>query len=300
MNLKGMEDWFNVYYSQNMEDLILKSFFLHQKKGFYIDVGAHDPEYFSVTKLFYDLGWSGINVEPQIKYHERLESARKRDINLNIAVSNFRGKAMITEYPNADGLSTLSSKMVESYKTDKVFGEVTNESRRYKVNTMSLSAIFKKYCNEREVNFLKIDVEGFEEEVLLSNDWVLYRPWVICIEANHKVNQWEKILKNANYIKVFFDGLNEYYLADERKYLLESFDYSKTVLSKIPVSFVPIKVLLKEISDLTRNQSLQDKVIEKQDTYIHDLENKITHTFPHNLRNITKLFRKKGKGNDDK
>jgi len=61
-----------ISYAQNFEDVMLARVFHGRKNGFYVDVGAADPINLSVTKWFYDLGWSGINVEPNRKLFERL------------------------------------------------------------------------------------------------------------------------------------------------------------------------------------------------------------------------------------
>ncbi len=80
-----------IYYSQNREDIILDSFFPDVEEGFYVDVGAYDPDHDSVTKLFYLKGWHGINIEPQEKRHQLFVKKRKRDTNLNIGISSKSG-----------------------------------------------------------------------------------------------------------------------------------------------------------------------------------------------------------------
>jgi hypothetical protein len=75
-----------VSFSQNAEDVRLWRVFQDVDEGFYVDVGAGDPEEYSVTKLFYDRGWSGINVEPGPAFN-KLEVERPRDLNLNLAVA---------------------------------------------------------------------------------------------------------------------------------------------------------------------------------------------------------------------
>src|SRR5829696_7661265 len=74
-------------YSQEGEDLILERIFLEQKKGFYVDVGAHHPKRFSNTFLFYKLGWFGINIDAMPGSMSAFESARPRDINLEVAIA---------------------------------------------------------------------------------------------------------------------------------------------------------------------------------------------------------------------
>src|SRR5688572_29493242 len=77
-----------ISYAQNFEDVILARTFRGISSGFYIDVGAWDPTVDSVTRHFYDSGWSGINIEPNPLFYERLVLERPRDINLNCAVSD--------------------------------------------------------------------------------------------------------------------------------------------------------------------------------------------------------------------
>ena len=82
-----------ILYVQNQEDVLLNRVFQGLSDGFYIDVGANDPVVDSVTKLFYDRGWTGINVEPDENCWRRLDSSRPRDRNLNLGLSDRPGNA---------------------------------------------------------------------------------------------------------------------------------------------------------------------------------------------------------------
>lgn len=222
--LKG----YTISYAQNREDLIIKSFFTNLKKGFYIDVGANDPEDDSVTKIFYESGWSGINIEPNIRLFNKIKKQRKRDINLNIGIANNTGKMFLRLYDN-HGLSTFSEEMKNIYlkqKNSRTINFIDKE-----VQVTRLEEIFKKYTVGIVVNFIKIDVEGFEESVIDSNDWNLFRPELICIEENHILKKdWRNKIINSGYTNVFNDGLNGYYLRNESLYRLEEFDYVKNLI----------------------------------------------------------------------
>jgi FkbM family methyltransferase len=216
-----------VYYSQNREDLLLEAFFPDIKDGFYIDVGAYDPDYDSVTKLFYKKGWSGINIEPQQGRYKKFASVRKRDINLNLGVSDKKGKLTLRAYENG-GLSTFSDEIKDSYsdETDpnvQAYEDVT-------VPVTTLKDVLTKHAPNKIINFMKVDVEGLEYEVLAGNDWNSYRPQVLCIEANHIVRDWKQLLRKNGYKCVFFDGLNEYYV-DMRDKTMAQFDYVKHILT---------------------------------------------------------------------
>ena len=82
-------------YSQFYEDLILFAIFFDIKKGFYIDIGANDPNHITVTKAFYLRGWYGLNIEPLPNMHNRLMKYRNRDINLQIGVGEKEGKGTL-------------------------------------------------------------------------------------------------------------------------------------------------------------------------------------------------------------
>src|SRR4051812_41620263 len=93
-------------YAQNAEDVLLRRAFPHDD-GFYIDAGANDPTFHSVTKALYDLGWSGVNIEPIPELHRRLGVDRPRDVNLWSGVSDQQGELTFFECPTRDGWSTF-------------------------------------------------------------------------------------------------------------------------------------------------------------------------------------------------
>lgn len=273
MTKGNYRDWFKVYYSQNMEDLIISSFLPNKQDGFYIDIGAHDPDHFSVTKLFYQAGWKGINVEPQPDLYKKLARERPRDINLNLAISNKSGLLKLRQYPDGSGLSTLSEAMKKSYLTDGKLKAVTKKYKDIAVKVITLKDLYKEYVKEVEVDFLKVDVEGHEMQVLQGNDWNKYRPKIICIESNHIKEDWPKLLKESGYEEALFDGLNRYYLAEEHsKELWSNFDYAGVALDQMTIQAVPFKTLDDQIQKQDLEIHKLYKLINKQDEHIKSLE----------------------------
>ena len=207
--------------AQNQEDLILWKALYKVPQGFYIDVGANDPIADSVTKLFYDQQWSGINIEPSIQYYTKLCIDRPRDINLSVAISDLE-KDMIFYDIDIRGWSTLDDQVANMHK------QSGHQVSQRLVHTITLNQIWKDYV-KGPVHFLKIDVEGGEEKVLRGLDLKTYRPWIIVSEATipnsltPSYSSWEPLLLNNNYEHVYSDIVNRYYLAKEHKELINHF-----------------------------------------------------------------------------
>ena len=201
-----------ISYAQNNEDIILWRALSHIKNGFYIDVGAAWPDTHSVTKLFYENGWRGINIEPNSFLHKKLERARVDDINLNIGISDSIGELDFYQYKDL-GLSNFQSPIV---------GQNIPAIKK-KVPVTTLNKVLEEHLTKRqEIHFLKIDVEGFEKQVLNGLDLAKYKPWiVICeateIETNRLGNMdFEEILLSNGYKFVYFDQLNCFYISNEQ------------------------------------------------------------------------------------
>ena len=231
---------YSITYAQNREDLIAFGFLKSVKNGFYVDVGANDPDIFSVTKRFYMSGWHGINIEPSQKLYGKLVLERSRDINLMVGVGSANKKESFREYLDGDGLSTFSEGMKNAY-IDSGY-EPTKKYIDTIVQIRTLADIFDEYSTGK-IDFLKIDIEGYEYEAIIGNNWEKYRPTLLCIEANHIDKDWRPFLLGQGYSLVFFDGLNEYYLANESEKLAKDFVYSEAVLSRNYISLETYRAL---------------------------------------------------------
>lgn len=211
-----------VSYAQNAEDIVLSRAFADQNSGFYIDVGAADPRADSVTKLFYDRGWSGVNVEPQFAHWRDLMRERQRDVNLRCAVGARRGRGRFVHNKDIPGWSTMSDDFATRYRDSGMALDV------FEIDVTTLADVFREHAPS-VIDFLKIDVEGFEREVLVGNDWVAYRPRVVVIEATEP-ESWEGILSAARYEQTLFDGINRFYVREEDPELVEHLSAPPNVL----------------------------------------------------------------------
>ncbi|KZD20653.1 FkbM family methyltransferase [Tardiphaga robiniae] len=203
-----------ISYAQNFEDVMLARLFAGRKTGFYVDVGAADPINLSVTKWFYDLGWSGLNIEPNKQLFDRLVADRPRDINLDCGVGAMASEAEFLELDVGE-LSSFDPRVHENANKQGT----TVASRVVKV--VPLTDLLAEHCDGRTIDFLKIDVEGWELEVLKGLDLRRFRPTVILAEATvpqtrvESHAEWEPLLLSAGYVFVYFDGVNRFYLANE-------------------------------------------------------------------------------------
>ena len=201
-----------ISYAQNFEDVLLARVFKGRNDGFYVDVGAADPVNLSVTKWFYDLGWRGINIEPNRQLFERLAHDRPRDLNIECGVGALAGEAEFFEFEVGE-LSTFDRGALDRLPSAT--------PRRRTVPIVPLTELLDKHHKDQPISFLKIDVEGWEKEVLKGLDLTRYRPVVMIIEATvpqdttSSHEDWESIVTAAGFTFVYFDGLNRFYLANE-------------------------------------------------------------------------------------
>jgi len=203
-------------YAQNGEDVVLKRAFADQAAGFYIDIGACHPVEDSVTLHFYERGWRGVNVEPDQALHAAFVESRPRDINICAAVARTRGRVSF-HATGIRGHGTLDAELA-SARSDGRPAE--------RVPALMLSDVIDCHGPDAgDIDFLKIDVEGWEESVIASGDWARHRPRVLVIEAVDDVGRptheaWEPGLLEAGYCFALFDGLNRFYCRDEERALL--------------------------------------------------------------------------------
>ena len=210
-----------ISYAQNYEDVLLNRLFPDRPSGFYIDVGACHPVFHSVTKLFYERGWQGVNIEPIPSMFELLADARPRDVNLHMGLSNLEGNLP--------------------------FYEVSFRGRRFdlfaslrRIRPTSLGLRVRKAIDTRHDPVARLRAVCRANDRLpqdrrrepragstAGGDWVRYRPRVVLIEANRPDN-WEHILSSSDYLFALFDGLNRFYVRAEDSELLP--------LLKVPVN----------------------------------------------------------------
>ena len=172
-----------ITYSQEGEDMILRRIFGNKKNGFYIDVGAHHPKKFSNTYYFYLQEWQGINIDAMPKSMKLFNKQRPKDINLEIAIANKKETLIYYKF-NEPALNSFSQKISQKRHAKNDNYKIID---KIKIKTFTLKEILDKYLPQNtNIDFMSIDVEGFDYKVLISNDWQKYRPKIILIEILEK------------------------------------------------------------------------------------------------------------------
>lgn len=165
-------------YAQEGEDLILRRIFERTPQGFYVDVGAHHPWRFSNTYLFYRMGWRGINIDATPGSMKLFRKYRPRDINLELAISDQNGSVTLYLF-DEPALNSTDYQAVRAALEhgSQLIAERTVPCRR-------LGAVLDAYATDFDrIDFLSVDVEGADLDVLRSNDWQRFRPQVVLAEA---------------------------------------------------------------------------------------------------------------------
>jgi len=186
-------------YSQEGEDMILRRIFEYSEPGFYVDIGAHHPKRFSNTYYFYRKGWRGINIDAMPGSMKLFNKRRRGDINLEIAVANEK-REMAYYIFNEQAVNTFDEKFA-----DKAIDGGCELIRKQKIETKPLKEILVEYLpKNKKIDFMSVDVEGFDLEVLKSNDFDLFRPAYILVECRVNMNEIENndiynFLREKNY-----------------------------------------------------------------------------------------------------
>ena len=198
-------------YSFNCIDLIIAYIFKNKKNGFYLDVGAQHPISNNNTYLLFKKGWRGINIDLDKKNIDLFKIARPNDYNLNYALSDKIEETELFYYHDSSPINTLN-KDVSKFQSAKI-----KEIKKIKTNT--LDNILENLKINIQIDYMNLDVEGFEEKVLSGFNIKKYKPLVISVEfldlkmkkLEFKNNNIQTIL-DSNIYKYFIE--NNYYFVN--------------------------------------------------------------------------------------
>ena len=216
------------YFSQGGEDAILYALFrekLNRKeKGFFVDVGAYHPYKHSNTYFFYINGWTGINIDACPGSMKKFNKVRPKDLNLEMGIGGKKSKLTYYLVGEDSTMNSFSKKHLEEN------GMLKHVKKEIAVKVTTLKDVLENYSAlNRTIDFLSIDVEGLDYEVLNSNDWNKFKPDVIVLELecigidDVKENESAKLLLALGY-KIVAKNVILKNVASVF-FVLETFDY---------------------------------------------------------------------------
>jgi FkbM family methyltransferase len=222
-------------YAQNFEDVMLWRALGHVPNGVYVDVGAQHPRIDSVSRAFYERGWRGVHVEPVPAFAQLLREDRPDETVLQVALGEREGVLDLNVFADT-GLSTAIPGYAERHQAERGYAV-----ERIQTPVLTLKSALERLAG-KDVHWLKIDVEGFEEQVLRGWDSASLRPWILVVEAtvpnstetDH--DKWEHLVIAAGYRYVYFDGLNRFYIANEHPELAAAFSAPPNIFDAVEVS----------------------------------------------------------------
>jgi FkbM family methyltransferase len=182
--VRSRNDYRRISYSQEGEDLILAALFdlgESKRSGFYVDIGAYHPKRFSNTFLFYINGWNGINIDAMPGSMHAFQRERPRDINIESAVGEDDETLTFYEFnePTLNGF--CRDRVPRGYRDWTII-------RERQITTTKLSHLLEQHLPAgKPIDFINVDVEGFNLQVLRSNDWRRFRPAVILAEDDEAI-----------------------------------------------------------------------------------------------------------------
>jgi len=165
-------------FSQEGEDLVIDRLLEGKRNGFYVEVGCHHPFRFSNTYFFYLRGWRGVCIDPLPGTKALFSQKRPRDIAIEKGVSLLKGKMKYFMF-NEPALNTFDENIAQ--ERDGLKGYKINKT--VEIETDSLGAILNENSAPETIDFLSVDVEGMDLQVLRSNDWKKFRPKIIVAET---------------------------------------------------------------------------------------------------------------------
>ena len=183
-------------------DVIVDSILKNKNKGIYIDVGCHHPLINNNTYLLFKRGWKGINIDLDFSSVDMFNYFRPNDDNQKIALSNKKGDAKLFFFHNRAPKNTLN----------KLSGKGAKTIKKIPINTLD-NIIKQSKIKIKEIDFLTIDVEGNELDVLMGFNINKYKPKVVSLELiNKKINTFYELeIRNIQKSKIYKYMINKNY-----------------------------------------------------------------------------------------
>ena len=172
-------NFFSMSFSQNGEDILLDAVFQGKQDGFFVDVGAHHPYRFSNTYRLYRAGWRGLNIDPLPGNKDLFDRLRPRDENVEVGIASHAGRLHYWSF-REPAYNTFDEQLARA-RVDNGVSDIVDV---IEVETAPLADLLRSFIPEGiAIDLMSVDVEGFDYQVLETNDWEQYRPHVVMAEV---------------------------------------------------------------------------------------------------------------------
>ncbi len=213
---------FDNFQAQLAQDCIVDTLLKQKLNGIFIEIGVGQGKKISNTWFLEKFrNWEGYLCEPAAKYHKSIQSERSATL-VPQAVYNKSGLVLkFCEVEGYEELSTLNNFLIEDRQKSKTILE-------YDVETISFNDLYKKYLNEKKIDYLSLDTEGSELIILENINFKEIDISIISVEHNYdlqKKNQIRKILSPWGY-KEFLPGVFEFDAIYVKTNILKNFENS--------------------------------------------------------------------------
>ena len=176
----------NLHYAEFAEDVMVNRIFKNLNKGFYVDIGAYHPFKGSLTYHLYKKGWHGINIDISKASIDLFNISRKRDMNINCAISDHDGETYYYENSEINQQNSL-------FKSNE-------NQKKIKIKCFTLNNILDSN-KIKKVDFINVDTEGNELQVLKGIDFEKIDPLLLTVEDNSFDFNNDKKMEKINFMK---------------------------------------------------------------------------------------------------
>lgn len=200
-----------MFYGQDGEDKYIKSLFPSMYVGTCVDVGAYDGVSLSNTLYFEQRGWRCLCIEPIDEAFEKCQMFRKESVKCCASDSDKEDQVFTVFYLNGNNTSAISSlrpdeRLIQSHK------HLIDRTQSYRVPVRSLTSLLDEHHFPEDIDFISIDTENTELDVLKGIDFMKYNIRLLVIEDNFNEPHCENYLKPFGYKKIHRIGVNDFFL----------------------------------------------------------------------------------------
>lgn len=201
------------FFSQYNEEYFLLHYFNNKQNGVLVDVGAADGITNSNSRfLIKNNNWSGILIEPHPDYFKNLTDLYENNTNIKLYNNGvFNKNCVLPFYQFGNSEIGQISTFSEDFRQRQIINYGDKYQTPINVECLTLAKILSEN-NLSNIDYMSVDCEGVDMEVLDSNNWGAFRPKLISVEHSMDENVLNNFMESKNYIKIFKNVGNTFFM----------------------------------------------------------------------------------------